>query len=1219
MSPAAKPSSDPNQISSGARKTVKCPKCQLENVESAKFCNECGYSFTVSLEASSQAASFHEGLQKIQRYLPKGLTEKILADKDKIEGERRQVTVMFCDMEGFVPLVDRLGPEEAYRIMDQVYEILIHKVHDYEGTVNELTGDGIMALFGAPIALEDAPQRALWSALSIHDEIAEFNDQKKGVRPIKMRIGVHTGAVVVGTLGNDLRVEFKAVGDTVNLASRMEGLAEPDTTYVTEDTFKLTEKLFHFEDLGVREIKGKKEASHVYKLLSAKEDVYRPRLGFERMIYSEMVGRDDELNRLGLQVVKVIEGQGSIVNIIGEPGIGKSRLVAELKKYELMNQVTLLEGRAISIGRNLPFHPIIDLLKHWSRIREDDGEATAFEKLEAAVKNVCQEEVHEILPFVATLMGMKLSGRYAQRVKGIEGEALEKLILKNLRDLLTKATDLTPLLIVAEDLHWADTSTIEFMESLSRLVENHRILFVNVFRPGHRETGDRITASIKKSLPQYYVELKIEPLDGKMSQELIRKMLKMGELKHIVMRQIVQRAGGNPFFIEEVVRSFIDENVVVLKDGKFEVTEKIEEKVIPHTIIDLLMERIDRLDDETRSLIKIAAVIGRNFFYRILKEVANSVENIDSKLTYLKNLQLVMERKRMEEIEYLFKHALVQEVVYDSILKKNRKEVHLTVAHSFESTFNKRLHEFYGILAYHYTQAEDLDKTEEYLIKAGEEALRSSASSEALTYYQLGLNLYRRKYKDAADPEKLATFEKNIALALFNKGQLESASDYFDKVLERWGAGSPKNRVIVASKLVYDLLGVIINLYFPSKKIRKVPTKRENEIFDLRFKKAVSLVHLDPVNCFIEFIGTLNKIVKFDTTKVKNGIAIWMSGSGLFSWSGMSFKLSKKMLDYNKDIINRMGIKEVLYYDLYELLHHSYLGNWLGVKNYDENLVEENLKIGEFWHVSTYLAFHGYISVAQGAFEKTELIINKLLEISKDYGNENGREYWHTLKIKLLLQFGRLQDALKEADKGISFLTESGRETGIIFYLGFKAVIQVRLMDFDGANTTLARTREIAATNIRTLPTYLSGSLLGQFLLDLHLMEQSIKNNKSDISKLSKKTYQSGRRAIKNSKKYAFNRTELFRLMGLYYWLLGKNKKAIGFWKKGIKEAEHMRAYVELARIYMETGRRCREMKSRDLQLYGIDIDEHLNRARILFEDMGLEHDLEKLNEIIAN
>jgi class 3 adenylate cyclase len=311
-------------MSPGKRK-MKCPICHKKIPEHSKYCSECGHKIVLSTEEISRISStddpyLDDRFQKIQRYLPQGLAQKILTQKDKIEGERKQVTVMFCDMVGFTAFIDSVGTEAGYALMDQIYEILILKVREYDGTINEMTGDGIMALFGAPIALEDAPQRALRSALAIHREIDRFNNTKRrqiSSQPIQMRVGIHTGQAVVGTLGNDLRVEFKAVGDTVNMASRMESLAEPGTTYVTENTYKLTHALFQFEALGEKKIKGKKQFFHVYKLLSVVPDLYRPRLGSERIIYSEMVGRDRELNRLELQVFKLMNGEGSVVNIIG--------------------------------------------------------------------------------------------------------------------------------------------------------------------------------------------------------------------------------------------------------------------------------------------------------------------------------------------------------------------------------------------------------------------------------------------------------------------------------------------------------------------------------------------------------------------------------------------------------------------------------------------------------------------------------------------------------------------------------------------------------------------------------------------------------------------------------------------------------------------------------------------------------------------------------------
>jgi class 3 adenylate cyclase len=526
---------------------VKCPKCSTENLEGLTFCGQCGaklericpkcnvtnpaeFGFCGQCGQSLYSPGFApkkpsvDEIAKIQRYLPKDLTQEILAQRGKIEGEQKQVTVMFCDMEGFTSLTEKLGSEETYSLMKKVYEILGDTVNDpYEGTVNELTGDGIMALFGAPIALEDAPQRAIRSAFAIHQEINKFSDRikrEKGIPKFKMRIGIHTGPVVVGTLGNDLRVEFKAVGDTVNLASRMEALAEPGTTYVTDDTYKLTRDLFHFEPLGEKEVKGKKQPVAVYKLVSAIQDVYRPRLGSERRIYSKMVGRDKQLDDLEERVRLAIKGQGSVVNIFGEAGIGKSRLVAELKKREMMKKIKPLEGRAISIGENLSFHPITDLLKQWTGISQDDDQEKAFKKL----GSLFPAEVGEVFPFVATLMGIPLSGNYAERVKRLEGEALEKLILKSLRDLLIKAAKQTPLMIVMEDLHWADTSSLQLLESLFRLAATQRILFVNLFRR-YFPAGERILKTVRERLPAYYLEMELEPLKREESEKLISNML----------------------------------------------------------------------------------------------------------------------------------------------------------------------------------------------------------------------------------------------------------------------------------------------------------------------------------------------------------------------------------------------------------------------------------------------------------------------------------------------------------------------------------------------------------------------------------------------------------------------------------------------------------------------------------------------------------------------
>ncbi|NIQ88815.1 MAG: AAA family ATPase, partial [Gammaproteobacteria bacterium] len=481
---------------------MKCPKCQFENREGAKFCNECGSKFELTcpecgatnragskfcdecgsklslpVEKAPKDLSFDEKLTKIQKYLPKGLTEKILSQRDRIEGERKQVTVMFCDMEGFTPLSEMLGIEEAYAIMDQVYEILIHKVHDYEGTVNEMTGDGIMALFGAPVALEDAPQRAIRSSLAIHREMAKFSDQlrqeQKSAPPIKMRIGIHTGPVVVGTVGNDLRVEFKAVGDTVNLASRMEGQAQPGTTYITEDTFKLTEGLFRFEGLGQRVIKGKEAPVNVYRAIAPSTRRTRFDVSAERGL-TPFAGRERELELLldGLERSKA--GRGQAFSIMAEAGVGKSRLLYEFRKAVASEDVTFLEGRCLSYSRGVAYHPLIDILKANFDIQEDDGDSDIREKTQKGLKMIEADE-SSTLPYLLELLAVKDSG--VDKIP-MSPEVKKNRIMEAFKQIALKGSEIRPLILAYEDLHWIDKSSEELLKYVLESIPGARVLLI---------------------------------------------------------------------------------------------------------------------------------------------------------------------------------------------------------------------------------------------------------------------------------------------------------------------------------------------------------------------------------------------------------------------------------------------------------------------------------------------------------------------------------------------------------------------------------------------------------------------------------------------------------------------------------------------------------------------------------------------------------------------
>lgn len=596
---------------------MECPQCRTQNQEQNKFCYECGAPLT----------------QK------KGTPEKNLI----IDAERKRVTALFSDLSGYTAMTAKLDPEEVKQIMNIIFDGMKEIVLKFGGFIEHSAGDSILALFGVPKAHEDDPIRAINAAREIHKFVESISPRFKAKvgRNLSMHSGINTGLAVTADINTE-KGTHRVTGDVINVASRLSDLASPHEILVGPETYKACKNNFNFQPLDSVTVKGKKDPIVIHSVIAPK--VSTPIINTDRKIFSKMVGRDNELDKLEIQVLKVINGQGSVVNVIGEAGIGKSRLIAELKKREVVRRVILLEGRAISIGRHLSFYPIIDLLKQWAGITDDASQSKAFDKLENAIRSVHPEEKDEILPFVATLMGMNLRGKHAKRIEGIEGEALEKLIVKNIRELLIKGSELKPIVFILEDLHWADTSSIELLEILYRLAEKHRLLFINVFRPGYMENkSDRITA-LGQRLPVYYVELQIQPLTTIDSEALIENMLEIKGLAKKIRDQIVARAGGNPFFIEEVIRSLIDDGAVVKTDTGFKVTERIDSVVIPPTINDVLIARIDRLEEGTKELIKVASVIGRSFFDRIIKDVAESLGDVDGKLTYLKDVQLIRDR-----------------------------------------------------------------------------------------------------------------------------------------------------------------------------------------------------------------------------------------------------------------------------------------------------------------------------------------------------------------------------------------------------------------------------------------------------------------------------------------------------------------------------------------------------------------------------------------------
>ena len=758
----------------GAKLEKICPHCNSSNPPQFKFCGECGHDLGLPSKPISKELSFEEKLAKIQRYLPKDLTQKILAQRDKIEGERKQVTVMFCDMEGFTSLTEKLGSEEMYSIMDQVYEILIHKVHDYEGTVNELTGDGIMALFGAPIALEDAPQRAIRSALAIHREINKFSDQlksEKRIPSIKMRIGVHTGPVIVGTLGNDLRVEFKAVGDTVNLASRMEGLADPGTTYVTEDTFKLTEGFFRFEALGKRQVKGKEEPVKVYQVIAPSTRRTKFDVSAERGL-TPFVGRERELELLLDGFERAELGKGQAFSIISEAGCGKSRLLYEFRKAVANEDVNFLEGKCLSYGRGVAYHPVIDILKSNFEIQEGEGDQEIREQVKKGLRLIGVDEP-STLPYLLELLSVKDSG--IDQIS-MSPEAKKDRIIEAIKRIVIKGSEIRPLIIAFEDLHWLDKSSEDVLRNHLESIAGSRVLLIFTYRPEFVHTW---------GAKSYHNQLTLHRLSNRESLEMLTHILGTQEIEKSLEELILEKTEGVPFFIEEFIKSLKDLKIIERKENAYRLSKDIHQLTVPSTIQDVIMARVDSLPEGAKEVLQTGSVIEREFSYPMINRVTGLPEKeLLSYLSILKDSELLYERGIYPQSAYVFKHALTREVIYDSILAKRKKKFHEEIGNAIEELYKDGLSEHYEVLAEHYFLSENYAKAAEYSRLSGKKAEKAASFPDAIAHTKKRISSLEKLPMTDEGQRKIIDARTTLALYLGQLNYYFEAREAIDPIID---------------------------------------------------------------------------------------------------------------------------------------------------------------------------------------------------------------------------------------------------------------------------------------------------------------------------------------------------------------------------------------------------------------------------------------------------
>lgn len=775
---------------------MNCPTCGHENRAEARFCDACG---------SPLAADAGVARAAPRSYTPAHLAQRILTLRSALEGERKQVTVLFCDIADSTPLVQRLGPEAMHGVLNRFFELALDAVHEVEGTINQFLGDGFMALFGAPLAHEDHARRALSCALSLGQRLRQAAAQQPGspLAQLRLRIGINTGAVVVGTIGDNLRMDYTAVGDTTNIAARLQGLAAPGQVCVSEAVRHAAAAHFEFHPLGVKSLKGVAERVPVHRLVGPAARQGKPAATMGVM--SALVGRDRELQAATSALAGLRNGLGGVLMLVGEPGVGKSRLMAELRRQRHDHRISWLEGRTLSFGRNLSYWPFIEILRGAFGIADDETEDNALSHLEQGLADLLGERSADALPYVATVLTLRLPAVQQARVAYLDGPALKRQVFLSMRQVFEALASRQPTLLLLEDWHWADPSSIELAEHLLPLTATLPLLMFFPTRPivdGPAQRTERVAAELPGSRLH---RIELTPLSAAASAELVENLVGRGSLPPALREQILRKTEGNPLFMEEVIRSLASDGVLVRVGGRWQLTRQPERVQLPDTLHALILARIDRLDEDVKHALKLASVIGRSFFDRVLEAIVEAQASLPDNLAELEHAELIREKQRTPEAEHIFKHALIQEAAYSSILADNRRTIHGQVAQAIERLFADRLDEFASLLAHHYTCAEDWSKAQEYLFKAGDQAGRMASDAEALDHLRRAEAAYVKAFGDRLTPLQRATLGRKIGAALFGTGLNEPAHAQMRQALAHLGIDYPTTRDGVRREILRQL------------------------------------------------------------------------------------------------------------------------------------------------------------------------------------------------------------------------------------------------------------------------------------------------------------------------------------------------------------------------------------------------------------------------------
>jgi class 3 adenylate cyclase/tetratricopeptide (TPR) repeat protein len=970
---------------------MKCSKCQTENPDVAKFCMNCGTSLTEIVHKDDEArlaveSSGEKPLFSLDRYLPHELLSKLESARARNEmvGERRIVSMLFCDVKGSTAAAEKVDPEIWTDIMNGVFEFMIRPIYKYEGFVPRLMGDAILAFFGAPITHEDDPQRAVLAGLEIQEGIKPYVEEIRLKHSLEfgLRVGINTGLVVVGEIGSDLRMEYTALGDAINLAARMEQTAQVGTIQISDETYKLVAPFFDVESLGGVEVKGKSQPIQTYRVLGVKSTPGQLR-GLEGLS-SPLVGRDSQLALLKDRLKDLDQGRGSVVAVVGEAGLGKSTLIAELKKSNEGSRFVWLRGDSLSYTRSISYHPWRQVIRQSVEAHDDDSPAEVRHKL-GYVCECCTLPVGDI-PFLEAMLAVE-SEESAKVVMGFQGDALKQRMIDATRGFLCGLSVESPLVIVFDDLHWSDEASLNLLLNVVDLNAEQPILFICMSRPDTTVASWDSIQKMREKLGNDFHAVELAPLQAEQTETLLNNLLDANELPNSLRNLIISKGEGNPFFIEELIRSLIETKQIVHENNQWKAVGDEAKISLPNTLRGVLSARIDRLAETPKYVLQNAAVIGRLFDVRILRRLTGLNGGLDPQIQYLQEVSLI------EALlgEYAFRHVLIQEATYESILFKKRIELHRLIGETLEELHKERIEEFAPLLAYHFYNAGD-DRSLKYDLIAGEKSARLYANAEAATHFRRALEVAKR-----------VNAENEVMISIYSQlGSVYELSGQYDRALETYkdmqaASMERKDRSmelksLMALATIYSTLTPLHNSELGETNLKQalgladelgdVPTQAKlrwhlmlNFLFSDRLREA--LEHCEPAITLARQVGDLDQL------------AFTLNDAGRVYQSTGAYEKAFEAFDEANELWTQQG---------------------------NQVMLADNLGASA---ITNYFA---------GNYDKALLLAEKAWEISKETDNYWGQSYSRVIPTYICLDRGLPDLVVRYATECI----EAGEKGGLI-------------------------------------------------------------------------------------------------------------------------------------------------------------------------------------------